>query len=153
MVNKFSDLFIVAAIIILFFIFLKGFKYILYVAIYQLDYHDDNNYIEEFYKILDKYLIYVSDFLDTILLFIGFYLLFIRKNNSIFTSIFAVMLILKFIFHFLLIDRFEYYFGYKHNLSKETVKNLLEIKSVNSFITNVGTFIAAAYMLMIIFHK
>jgi hypothetical protein len=151
MVNKFSDLFIVVAIIILFLLLFKGFNYLLYITIYEFGYHDDNNYIEVFYKSLDKYLIYVSDILDTILLLIGCYLLFIRKNNSIFTSFFGFMLIIKFILHFLLLDRFEVYFDYKHNLSKETVEKLLNIKRVNSFITNIGMFLMSAYMLNVIF--
>jgi hypothetical protein len=61
------------------------------------------------------------------------------------------MLIIKFILHFLLLGRFEAYFNYKHNLSKETVENLLNIKRVNSFITNIGMFIMSAYMLNVIF--
>jgi len=153
MVNKFSDLFIVVAIIILILLLFKGFGYLLYISIYQFGFHDDNNFVEDFYKGLDKYLIYSSDILDTILLFIGCYFLFIRKNNNILTSIFAFMLIIKFIFHFLLLNRFEVYFGYEDNLSKETTEKLFKIKAVNSFITNIGSFIGAIYILKIIFFK
>ena len=155
MANTFSDKFIIVAIIILILLLLKGFNYLLYVLIFQLGLHKDKqeekSYIEKIYAVLDKYLIYISDLLDTILLFVACYILFFRKQNSIFTIIFCFMLILKFILHFLLLRRFENYFGIKDILSDETIKNLFPIKSINSFITNLSLFIASFYMLTIIF--
>jgi hypothetical protein len=63
------------------------------------------------------------------------------------------MFILKFILHFFLIRRFEAYFGIEDILSDETIKQLLPIKSVNSFITNTIALITAGYMLKIIFYN
>jgi len=150
MSNSFSDKTIVLAIIVLILLFFKGFKYLLYLSIYYLNLHNHSN-VTKFYNILDNSLIYVSDLLDTILLLIALYVLFIRKHNSILTTIFCLMLILKFVLHFLLLRRFEAYFNIKYNLSDETSKKLFKIKSVNSFITNVAAFVAAGYMLNIIF--
>jgi|688.fasta_scaffold488099_3 hypothetical protein len=155
MPNTFSDKTIIIGIILIILIFIKGFYYLLYGLIYTLGLHNDEkekqSIIEKIYIFLDKKLIYISDLLDTILLFIASYILFFRKNNSIITIIFCIMLVLKFILHFLLLRRFEAYFGIKDILSDKTINELYNIKRINSFITNVTLFIAAGYMLKIIF--
>ena len=61
------------------------------------------------------------------------------------------MLIIKFILHFLVLRRFEVYFGVKNILDDEIIKKLYPVKSVNSFITNTFGFIVAGYMLKVIF--
>lgn len=155
MANTFSDKTIALAIFILILLFLKGINYLLFISIHKLGLHKDKeeekSTIEKIYDTLDKYLLYASDLLDTILLFVALYILFLRKKNNILTIIFCLMLILKFILHFLLLNRFELYLGIKHNLSDKTVNELMNIKRVNSFITNVALFIGAGYMLKIIF--
>ena len=155
MVNTFSDKTIALAIIILILLLLKGFNYLFYLFIFQFGLYDDRketkNTMEKIYDFLNKYLIYASDLLDTILLFVACYILFIKKHNNILTIIFCLMLILKFILHFLMLNRFETYFGIKNILDDKTIKKLSKIKAVNSFITNIVLFIAASYMLKIIF--
>jgi hypothetical protein len=151
MLNTFSDKIIVVAIIILVLLFFKGFGYLLYLSIFELGLYDDNketeNTMEKIYNFLDKYLLYASDLLDTILLLVACYILFFRKHNSIFTIGFCFMLILKFILHFLLLNRF----GIKTNLNKKKNKLLFKFKSINSFASNTFAFIIAGYMLHKIF--
>jgi hypothetical protein len=155
METTFSDKVIVIAIILLILLFIKGFGNLLYLSIFVLGLYNDHkekkNTAEQFYDFLDKYLLYISDLLDTIYLFIGSYILFFRKNNNFFTIIVSVMLIIKFLLHFLVLRRFERYFGIKNILNDETIKKLYPIKSVNSFITNTFGFIVAGYMLKVIF--
>ena len=88
MLNTFSDKIIVVAIIILVLLFFKGFGYLLYLSIFELGLYDDNketeNTMEKIYNFLDKYLLYASDLLDTILLLVACYILFFRKHNIIY---------------------------------------------------------------------
>jgi hypothetical protein len=157
MANILSDNVIILLIIIIILIFIKGVYYLLYVLLFYFGLHEDKeedkSIIEKFYDVLDIKLLYISDFLDTMFLFISSYILFFRKHNSIIIIILCFMFILKFILHFFLIRRFETYFGIEDILSDETIEKLLPIKSVNSFITNTLALIAAGYALKIIFYN
>ena len=155
MEKTFSDKVMTLAILMLVLLFIKGIGNLLLLTIFALGLYNDqkegNNVAEKIYDYLDKYLIYISDLLDTMYLFIASYILFFRKNNNIFTIIICLMLIIKFILHFLVLRRFEVYFGVKNILDDEIIKKLYPVKSVNSFITNTFGFIVAGYMLKVIF--
>ena len=153
--NNFSDRFVIVSIILLVLFLLKGLMYSTYLAIDYLDYNKTNGFFKNIYDFIDKYLIYVSDFVDTILLFIASYIVFFRKNNSILTTIFCFMLIIKFMLHFLIYRGILKYLkiNLNLNLSNDTKEKLLQFKTINTFLTNIGLFFIAGYMLNIIFLK
>ena len=153
--NNFSDRFVIISIILLILFLLKGLMYSTYLAIDYLDYEKKNGVLQNIHNFIDKYLIYISDFVDTILLFIASYIVFFRKNNSILTTIFCFMLIIKFTLHFLFYRGILKYLKINLNLniSNDTKEKLFQFKTINTFLTNIGLFFIAAYMLNIIFFK
>jgi hypothetical protein len=118
--------------VILYFISLTNFKHILI---------SDENF-EKFRNIL-------TNCLDFLLVLIALFIMFLRKNNSNFAVILAIIIIFK-----ASVRSFIDFGFYKYtNLSDNTINYIKEYKSYSVFVTNVVLFLVTVYSIKKIFYN
>lgn len=136
-----SDNVVLIMIILLVLVFFKAFLYFISFVKYHRIFISDENF-EKFRNIY-------SDLLDIIIMLIALFILLLRKNNSIFATILAIIILFKGFVHF-----FIDYNLYKYtNLSDNTIKGINEYKKQSIFITNSILFFATIYMIKTIFYN
>lgn len=95
----------------------------------------------------EKFRNVLSDFLDSLLLFVSLFILFLREDNSQLIIFLAIIFLFKSILHFI-----SYYKLYKYmNLDQNEIDNIEKTHKIVSFVTNTMLFVISFYMLKIIF--
>ncbi len=136
-----NDTILIAMILFIILLLLRTIFYFMSLTNFKHIFISKENF-EKFRNIL-------TEMLNFLLLLIALFILFLRKNNSIFAVILAIIIIVKTILR-LFVD-FELY-RYT-NLSDNTIKMIKEQELRSVFVSNAVLFIVTMYMLKTIFIK
>ena len=136
-----NDNVIIVMIILTILVLLKAAFYFMSITNFKHIFISDENF-EKFRNIL-------TDIVDVFLMLIAFFILFLRKNNTIFATFLAILILFKgFVRFFIDFELYKY-----TNLSDNTVNNIKKYKKSSVFMTNIVLFIVTIYIIKTIFIK
>lgn len=134
-----NDNVLIILIILIMLIFLKAVFYFISLTNFRHIFVSDENF-EKFRNIL-------TNILDFLIVLMALFILFLRKNNSVFAVILAMIIIFK-----AFIRVFVEYELYKYtNLSANTINYIKQYKTKSVFISNAVLSIVTIYILTQIF--
>jgi len=136
-----NDNVLIILIILVLLVFLKVILYFISLAKFKNNLIGNENF-EKFRNIL-------TNFVDFLFVLIALFIMFLRKNNSVFAVILAIIIIFKAILRL-----FVEYQLYKYtNLNDNIIKYIKSYEPHSVFVSNIVLFIVTVYIIKKIFYN